>query len=82
MAEYLDNLPASTRQLDESRDLGDLPTMVLSSGNSTAEGLGEHEHDARLSTRGEHIVVPNTGHWINLDAPDVIAEAVRRVMIA
>lgn len=80
MADYLENLPLSAGQLDGERDLGDLPTVVLSSANATAEGLAEHEHDARLSTRGEHIIVPDTGHWINLDAPDVIAAAVRRVI--
>jgi pimeloyl-ACP methyl ester carboxylesterase len=80
MAGYLENLPLSVSQLDERRDLGDLPIVILSSGNSSPEGLAEHERDVRLSTRGEHIVVPNTGHWINLDAPAVIADAVRRIL--
>jgi pimeloyl-ACP methyl ester carboxylesterase len=80
MAHYLENLPLSAGQLDEERGLGDLPIVVLSSANASAEALREHEHDARLSTRGEHLVVPGTGHWINLDAPEAIAEAVRRVI--
>jgi pimeloyl-ACP methyl ester carboxylesterase len=80
MAGYLENLPLSVSQLDEHRPLGDLPIVILSSGNSSPEGLAEHERDVRLSTRGEHIVVPNTGHWINLDAPGIIADAVRRIL--
>lgn len=80
MADYLENLPLSVSQLDERRDLGDLPMVILSSANSSAEGLAEHERDARLSTRGEHTVVPDTGHWINLDAPGAIADAVRRIL--
>jgi len=80
MADYLENLPLSARQLNEERDLSDVPTIVLSSGNATAEGLAEHEHDSRLSTRGEHTVVPGTGHWINLDAPEAIAAAVQSVI--
>jgi len=79
MADYLENLPLSCRQLDETRGLEDLPIVILSSANATAEALTEHEHDARLSTRGEHLVVPGTGHWINLDAPRAIADAVLRV---
>jgi len=80
MADYLENLPLSVSQLDEHRNLGDLPVIILSSGNSSPEGLAEHDRDVRLSTRGEHIVVPDTGHWINLDAPAVIAGAVRRIL--
>ena len=79
MAEYLENLPLSVSQLDEGRSLGDLPVAILSSANASTDALAEHEQDARLSTRGEHLVVPRTGHWINLDAPDVIAAAVQRV---
>jgi pimeloyl-ACP methyl ester carboxylesterase len=80
MADYLENLSLSVRQLDENRDLGNLPVIVLSSGNSSPEAMAEHERDARLSTRGEHIVVPAAGHWINLDAPGIIADAVRRML--
>lgn len=80
MAEYLENLPLSVSQIDERRSLDDLPIVILSSGNSSAESLAEHERDVRLSTRGEHLVIPNTGHWINLDAPGVIADAVRRIL--
>jgi pimeloyl-ACP methyl ester carboxylesterase len=80
MADYLENLPLSIRQLDERPDLGDLPVIILSSANSSPEGLAEHEREARLSTCGEHIAVPDTGHWINLDAPGVIADAVRRIL--
>jgi pimeloyl-ACP methyl ester carboxylesterase len=82
MAGYLENLPLSCGQIDEAQGLDNLPVVILSSGSTSAEALAEHEHDSRLSTRGEHLVVPGTGHWINLDAPEAIATAVRRVMIA
>ena len=76
MAEYLENLPLSTSHLDERRSLDDLPTVILS-----AKPQPEHEHDAALSTRGQNIVVPNSGHWILLDAPAAVVEAVRRVVL-
>ena len=82
MADYLANLPLSCSQVDESQVLGELPLSILSSASASADALSEHEHDVRLSSRGEHVVVPGTGHWINLDAPEAIASAVRRVMIA
>lgn len=80
MAEYLDSLPVSCGQLDETRSLGDLPLAVLSSGSASEDTLAEHRHEASLSTCAEHIAVPDSGHWINLDAPEAIADAVRRII--
>lgn len=80
MADYLENLPLSVRQIDEHQSLGDLPVVILSAANAGPEGLAEHQREARLSTRGEHITVAGTGHWITLDAPGVIAGAVRRIL--
>jgi pimeloyl-ACP methyl ester carboxylesterase len=79
MADALENLPLSVTQLDENRSLGDLPVVVLSAVGASAVALSEHEHDARLSTRGQHGIIPNSGHWMQLDAPDVVAEAIRQV---
>jgi pimeloyl-ACP methyl ester carboxylesterase len=78
LADGLENLPLSVTQIDEDRSLGDLPLAVLSAANASPEALREHEHDSRLSSCGEHIVVPNTGHWIQLDAPDAVVTAIRR----
>lgn len=80
MADALENLPASVTQLDENRTLGDLPTIVLSAGSANPVELREHEHDAKLSTRGEHEIVPGSGHWMQLDAPDVVAGAIGRLI--
>jgi pimeloyl-ACP methyl ester carboxylesterase len=76
MAGNLEQLPVSVAQLDERRGLGDLPLVVLSGGKMAAE----HEADARLSSRGECVVVEGSGHWIQLDAPDVVADAIGRVV--
>jgi pimeloyl-ACP methyl ester carboxylesterase len=80
MADSLENLPVSVTQIDETRSLGDLPVVVLSAANTNAQAMEEHEHEARLSTRGEHTVVPGSGHWMQLDTPDEVVEAIRRVM--
>jgi len=80
LADSLENLPVSVMQIDESRSLGDLPMVVLSAGSAGAQAIAEHEHDARLSTCGEHRIVPGSGHWMQLDAPDAVVEAIRRLM--
>jgi len=80
MADSLEKLPVSVRQIQEGRTLGDLPVIVLSASTSDALAIREHEQDARLSTRGEHIIVPAAGHWIQLDKPDVVIDAIKRVL--
>jgi pimeloyl-ACP methyl ester carboxylesterase len=82
MAEYLENLTLSVTELDEARTLGDLPISVLSAANASAEALAEHEHDAQISARGTHLIARNSGHWILLDAPDLIAREVERMAVA
>ena len=76
MAENLEQLPVSVGQVDEARRLGDLPVVVVSARKAVAE----HEADARLSSRGEYRVVAESGHWIQLDAPDAVADAIGRVV--
>lgn len=80
MADALENLPVSARQMDEERTLGDLPVTVLSAASANPDELREHAHDAALSTRGKHVVVEGAGHWIQLDAPEAVAEAVRQLL--
>jgi pimeloyl-ACP methyl ester carboxylesterase len=35
---------------------------------------------AHLSTRGTHVIAKNSGHFIQLDRPDVVIEAVRKIV--
>jgi pimeloyl-ACP methyl ester carboxylesterase len=79
MADSLENLPISAKQIQEGQSLGDLPVLVFSAPTSDRVVIEEHEREARLSTRGEHIVLRGAGHWIQLDAPDAVVEAIRRV---
>lgn len=80
MAENLKQLPDIMRALDARRSLSDLPITVLSAPNSSPMGLAEHEAEARLSTRGKHVVVPDSTHWLMLDQPEIVAEAILDVV--
>lgn len=55
---------------------GDLPLITISSAAAAPERLRQQESLARLSSRGRHIVAPESGHWIPLDQPSVIVEAI------
>jgi pimeloyl-ACP methyl ester carboxylesterase len=61
---------------------GDKPTIVLSADNEIAQLTGALEHHKELvslSTRGEQILVPS-GHNIHYEHPDVVAEAILKVV--
>jgi pimeloyl-ACP methyl ester carboxylesterase len=44
------------------------------------EGLRLHEETARLSLSGRHQAVRNSGHYIQLDQPEVLLQAIRSVL--
>lgn len=75
--------------------LGALPLVVLSKTRPELDGWGYSEaakaaiwqaHQeaqsalVRLSSRGRQILVPETGHMIYLEQPDVVAAAIREVL--
>jgi pimeloyl-ACP methyl ester carboxylesterase len=39
-----------------------------------------HEALAHLSSKGKHIVASKSGHWIQLDEPDLVIESIREVV--
>jgi pimeloyl-ACP methyl ester carboxylesterase len=80
MAEYLEALPACaaaglTMSLPTS-----IPVTILSAGNATAEEVRERDAWASRSERGRHIKVPGTGHWLQLERPELIVGALREII--
>ncbi len=76
------------------RDYGDLPLVVLSAGKvprgefHTDASFAEfrdgwhagHEQLAKRSTRGEFIFIPDAGHFIQRNRPDIVIDAITRVI--
>ncbi len=62
---------------------GDRPVIVLAAGQGgmMLDGWAEaQEHMARLSTRGRLVVLPESGHAIQADAPGAIVAAIAEVV--
>jgi pimeloyl-ACP methyl ester carboxylesterase len=57
-------------------DYDDLPLTVLSSARSSEQRLQADSALARRSTRGRHILAAESGHWIPLEAPQVVVDAI------
>jgi pimeloyl-ACP methyl ester carboxylesterase len=86
----LDRYDLSLRKPGATGDLGDLPLVVITHGQAfpgpmaTLEkywGAGQ-ERLAALSTRGELVVARNSNHMIQQDEPDIVIEAIERVLAA
>jgi len=77
LAGYLESLPRSCEEASSFRKPGTIPVIVISGANSTPEQLEEREQMAHRSPRGRHIIARKSGHWIQLDEPELVAEAIR-----
>lgn len=86
--------PESAAQAATTGSLGDMPLAVLSHdpdkpSAELPEDIAKPTNDAwekmqeelsHLSTRGTQVIAKNSGHYIQLDRPDVVIDAVRRVV--
>jgi pimeloyl-ACP methyl ester carboxylesterase len=57
-------------------DFGDIPLLVISSARSDERRLRSDAALAQRSRRGRHLLANESGHWIPLDAPQVVIDAV------
>lgn len=79
MADYLECLPGAALAALALPIPGALPFIVLSAANATPDELRERDAWASASSDGQHTVVPNSAHWIQLEQPNSVVTAVRRI---
>jgi pimeloyl-ACP methyl ester carboxylesterase len=66
--------------LHEGGEYGDLPLVVISSATATAARRQADAALAGLSTRGRHVLVADSGHWVPLDAPQAVVAAITELV--
>jgi pimeloyl-ACP methyl ester carboxylesterase len=76
MSEHLACLPAVASAISGPPPV---PTIVISGAHLTEEQLAEHR---RLGKHviGKHVIAEGSGHWVHLDRPDIIVDAVRSLL--
>jgi pimeloyl-ACP methyl ester carboxylesterase len=77
IASHLEALPASARQMREAGPVRGIPATVLTAASTPA--LPEEEL-LSLAPEARHIVAGGSGHWIHLDRPDLVVDAVREAV--
>ena len=80
MGEYLECLPASSAEAAALTGHPPVPVTILSAANSTPRQLAERDAIARASRHGKHTVAQDCGHWIHLDQPQLVIQAVREMV--
>ncbi len=81
MAEYLERLPEyCSAPLDEA-PLRRMPVHVLSAETTPPPVVEAHRRWAEQSQGGTHQIVKGSGHWLQLDAPAAVSEAIQRAVM-
>jgi len=80
LATHLAALRPSAREVDRFGPLGDIPLVVITAASQSEPVRAEHARIAALSSRGRQVIAHVGGHWVHLDEPELVAEAVRDVV--
>ena len=62
-------------------DYADLPLAVVSAAAAKPRRLEADAQLAQMSTRGRHVLAPNSGHWVPLDNPQAVIDAITDVVM-
>lgn len=82
MAEYLSRLPESCALAIDSTRAQVIPMTVISAASSPERVVDAHRGLAESVALGRHVYAENSGHWILLDRPELVAAEVRRYLSA
>ncbi len=71
----------AARFIDKSeRGYGNMPLAVISASNPEPSRRYDQDKLAALSSRGRHFVAVHSGHWVPLDEPETVIQAIRYVL--
>jgi pimeloyl-ACP methyl ester carboxylesterase len=82
IASQLENLSASAAKLAKFTSTCDKPVIILSAKTSPEQRRKEHAAMADRLPRGEFISAEASGHWIMQDQPELVTQAIQRVVDA
>jgi len=79
MADHLESLPVSSAEAVAAGDPPPVPIVILSAATATPAQMADRDSLVGRSRRGRHTVT-RYGHWIHLDEPEAVVQAIREVM--
>jgi len=79
LSDYLQCLPESARYASRIATANGIPMIVMSAGTATPAELEERDKWVAESGAAKHIGVQDAGHWLQLERPDLVVEAIRQM---
>lgn len=77
LADSLDALPACAADAGRPTLPAELPVAILSAASATQEELRERDGWLMGVLEAEHRMLQETGHWLHLERPEEVADAIR-----
>jgi pimeloyl-ACP methyl ester carboxylesterase len=74
----LGNMPLAVLSRDPDSPQCDLPEDLVKPASDAWRQM--QRELAQLSTRGTQVIAKNSGHYIQLDRPDLVIEAIRKIV--
>jgi pimeloyl-ACP methyl ester carboxylesterase len=80
LGSQIEHVCAGAAAIDTVPDYGSLPLITISAATASPERRRLQDGLARRSSAGRHITARESGHWIPLDEPGVIVQAIDEVV--
>lgn len=80
LASQIAHMKESAEQVMGTEFRADLPLTVLSASSMPQHEMEQNRELAGRSTRGRHQVVEGSGHWVQLDQPQVVIGAIKEML--
>jgi pimeloyl-ACP methyl ester carboxylesterase len=80
MAEHLGVLEREGVSLSGFMPPGEIPVIVISSGNQPPEQIAAHRMLAEHSADGRHVIAARSAHWVQFDEPELVVALVRELV--
>ena len=81
MWQHLASMPGCSAALSTGTDaFGNIPVVVFSAGARDPRWREADRRLANASSNGRHIISAKSGHWVHLDEPQLVVEAIHDVI--
>jgi hypothetical protein len=82
LGSQIEMMSVSSRETLDStpESYGALPLITISSTNPGDHRMRQQDALAQRSSQGRHLVASNSSHWIPLDEPAIVVQAIRDVL--
>ena len=82
LGSQIEHICTSASDIELRPDYGSLPLITISATEITADRRRLQDAFAGRSSRGRHVVATNSGHWIPIDEPQTVVDAIRDIVLA